>query len=476
MNWIDMVSSSETEFSYLNREIVQKRCLVFDNVTMPDNCGGLRCGIRFIQMDNNVIVLQCDPRPVYTGANAEIRAWCDNGSMSFRDFQDLSRFLRSFAAEAGNTPAQPRRTPAQPQRPPLRVDRDHLNANSPAAANPGYIAVSARDLEEELSKTIIGQQEAVAKISHLISVHLGQRRNTRPLSMLLWGTTGVGKTQLGKALPAALNTLTDDAHDFHLEVIDCTHLAEEHATARLTGSPPGYVGHEDRCIWDCVHDHPRTVFVFNELEKSHPKVMQVLMEAVDSGQQQASRIGPDGQRFYDLSKCLFFFTSNLDLSDSASRRRIGFQEADAPGSAISIPAGGRMLSSIIADNDAARSNLLKKGIYPPEVVARFTAFVRFLPLSGDNVMDLVIQKLSEAAYDKHMLCLTGVSPEIVQSLYDICAPMVPRMGVRIIPMVIDTYLGEALMDCSHRSAEYAAVSLEGTLEDPVFTAEPPAGA
>ena len=477
MNWIDMVSSSEQEFDYLRSEIAQKRCLVFENIIMPPDCGYQCCTITFRQRESGVIVLHCDPRPVYTGENAEIRAWCGNGSMSFGDFNELNRFLRSFAPDRQSTPEQPQRAPGQPQRPTLRVDRERLDPKSTSAVDPGFIAVSAQALQEQLSQTIIGQEEAVAKISHLCSVHLGQRRHKRPLSILLWGTTGVGKTQLGKDLPAALNALTGGAHDFHLEVVDCTQLKEEHATARLTGSPPGYVGHGDPCIWDCVHDHPRTVFVFNELEKAHPNVMQVLMEAVDSGEQQASKIGPDGQRFYDLSKCLFLFTSNLDLSDAPVKNRIGFRsEASSdPAGQSTLPAELGMRSRIIADNDAAKRSLLKKGLYPPEVIARFTAFVRFLPLSGKDVMELVIQKLSETAYDQHALCLSSVSPEIVQELYNICAPLVPKSGVRVIQMAIDIYLGEAMMHCSHHSAEYAAVSLEGTLEAPRLTLDPSTG-
>jgi ATP-dependent Clp protease ATP-binding subunit ClpA len=200
------------------------------------------------------------------------------------------------------------------------------------------------------------------------------------------------------------------------------------------------------------------------------------MEAVDSGQQQASKIGPDGQRFYDLSKCLFLFTSNLDLSDTPVKNRIGFRPETAPDPAgPSVPpADLSMRSRIIADNDAAKRSLLKKGLYPPEVIARFTAFVRFLPLTGNDVMELVIQKLSETAYDQHALCLSSVSPEIVQDLYDICAPLVPKSGVRVIQMAIDIYLGEAMMHCSHHSAEYAAVSLEGTLEEPRLIPDPPA--
>lgn len=477
MNWIDMVSSSESEFDYLSREIAQKRCLVFENIIMPPDCGYQCCTIKFLQRESGVIVLHCDPRPVYTGENADIRAWCGNGSMSFGDFSELTCFLRSFAPQRQGSPEQPHPEPVSPPRPTPQVDRTRLDPDSSATRDPGFIAVSAHDLEQQLSRTIIGQGEAVAKISHLCSVYLGQRRHKRPLSILLWGTTGVGKTQLGKDLPNALNALTGGAHDFHLEVVDCTQLKEEHATARLTGSPPGYVGHGDPCIWDCVHDHPRTVFVFNELEKAHPNVMQVLMEAVDSGQQQASKIGPDGQRFYDLSKCLFLFTSNLDLSDAPTKNRIGFQAGTSPAPAgqSALPTDLSMRSRIISDNDAAKRSLLKKGLYPPEVIARFTAFVRFLPLTGSDVMELVIQKLSETAYDQHALCLSSVSPEIVQDLYDICAPLVPKSGVRVIQMAIDIYLGEAMMHCSHHSAEYAAVSLEGTLEEPRLTPDPPAG-
>lgn len=477
MNWTMMTASSPEEFDFLRSQIAAMRCLVFDDVVMPADCGNQICSIRFLQHDTGAITLSCQPKPTYTGTDRNIERWCATGGLTFQDFNALSRFLRSFSPQTeGSQPGSElsRPTPESdtetPARPTVQVDRSRLNHKTDE--KPSFIAVEPSQLEAELSKHIIGQSEAIAKLAHLSAIHLGQRRRKRPLSVLMWGPTGVGKTECGTHLGDALNSLTGNAYDFHLEVIDCTQLKEEHATARLTGSPPGYVGHDEPCIWDCVNDHPRTVFVFNELEKAHPNVLQVLMEAVDSGKQQASRIGANGKRFYDLSECLFLFTSNLDLTQPARRNTLGFRAEEPVREQPAAPVGTAVMDRIIHDNEQARKTLLDRAVYPPEVVGRFTAFIRFLPLEGEDVMELVIQKLSLTAYEQHALCLTDISPDIVQAVFDRCAPQVRTAGVRVIQRVIDTYLGEAFMRCSHRSAEYARVALTGTLEAPVLVSAP----
>lgn len=470
MNWIQMTASSEAEFEYLHSEIRAKGCLVFDDVLMPPDCGSEVCAIRFQQHETGAVTLGCQPRPRYTGTDRTIGRWCESGALTFRDFGALTRFLRSFSQGAApEAPAAPAASapeePAAPPRPQVRVDRSRLTPRTREEA--AFIALDSARLEAALNEHILGQQEAVAKIAHLCAIHLGQRRRKRPLSLLLWGPTGVGKTECGTHLPQVLNRLTEDAYGFHLEVIDCTQLKEEHATSRLTGSPPGYVGHDEPCIWDCVDEHPRTVFVFNELEKAHPNVLQVLMEAVDSGRQQASRIGPGGKRFYDLSQCLFLFTSNLDLNRPCARTAMGFRVATPPPEEPVLPARGGVMGRIIRDNEQARSVLLDQGAYPPEVVGRFTAFIGFQPLSGEGVLELVIQKLSLTAYEQHLLCLTDISADIVQEIYDLCEPQVQTAGVRVIQRVIDIFLGEAFMRFSHQSAEYAQVSLSGCLDAPL---------
>ena len=477
MNWLQMTVSSDAEFEYLRSEIYDKRCLVFEDILMPPDCGNTVCSVRFQLYETGAITISCHPKPLYTGTDRNIARWCENGGLTFRDFTALTRFLRSFSRETASSGPAPAHAPVPedettpPPRPTVQIDRTQLNART--REHSSFIAIEPAQLEEALNRHILGQEEAVAKIAHLSAIHLGQRRRKRPLSLLLWGPTGVGKTECGTHLPEALNSLTGNAYNFHLEVIDCTQLKEEHATARLTGSPPGYVGHDEPCIWDCVNDHARTVFVFNELEKAHPNVLQVLMEAVDSGKQQASRIGSDGKRFYDLSECLFLFTSNLDLSQPRHRGTLGFRTEPPASEPAATPGGAGVMARIIQDNEDARKVLLDKGVYPPEVVGRFTGFIRFLPLSEADVMELVIQKLSLTAYEQHVLCLTDISPDIVQGIYDLCEPQVRTAGVRVIQRVIDTYLGEAFMRCSHHSTEYAQVTLTGSLENPRVVALPP---
>ena len=480
MNWIDMTACPEQEYTYLQQEIANKHHLVFSQVIMPADCGACVCTVSFLQHPSQAITLSISPKPDYSGSSPAIRDWCSKGAVTFSSFAALKSFLRSFSPaavpSAPVTPTQPEDPapqPPAPSRPPLRVDRSKLNPHSPAVqAPPPFLSLDPEALEAELHKKVIGQQDAVSKIAYLTAVHLGQRRHRSPLSVVLWGTTGVGKTEVAKQLPPALNNLTDNQYDFHLEVVDCTQMKESHSTARLTGSPPGYVGHGDKCIWDCVLQHPRTVFVFNELEKAHPSVLQVLMEAVDSGQQEASHVLENGQRYYDLSRCLFFFTSNMDLNQPAKKPGIGFARpgtVPAPQPVREEPVHLSTMGRIIRDNERDREALMALGTYPPEVIARFTAFVRFRPFTNEDILDLVELKLSETAYEQHALCLVYADPPLVQELFDLAAPQVNRSGVRVLQRIIDTYLGAAFMHFSHQCEEYTSVALAGSLEAPVIT-------
>lgn len=503
-NWLEMVTCPEQDFEELRSELAATRrrggYLRFSDIRMPEYCGGAICEIAFMPLGSEAIALFISPTPRYVGDNPQIAAWCTRGSVTFADFDEMKAFIRRFAEPvSGSLPhlrrpsgSQPRRTEEEafhsergpdancglprPERPVMEVDRTRLDPDAPAAQTlPDYVRIPAGELESALHEKIIGQDEAVKKTAHLVSVQLGTRNPKRPLSVFLWGPTGTGKSQLGKTLPDALNRLTGGKYDFHLEVVDCAQMRERHTIAKLTGSPPGYVGHGEPCIWDCTVDHPRTIFLFNELEKADPYVMQALMEAVDTGRQESSRVLDNGTRLYDLSKSMFFFTSNLDLSRRTECYGIGFSAADDPSPAQTAgsdgPEAANIMDRIRQDNDRDREVLNAKVLYPREVVARFTAFVQYRSFTNEEIMDMVICKISEAAYEQHALLLTGCDEEIIQELYEKCAPMVRTSGVRILERMVSNYLGETLMRFSHEHAANTRCRLTGTLYAPALEAE-----
>ena len=159
-------------------------------------------------------------------------------------------------------------------------------------------------MEEELGKRVIGQEEAVRAVSNAVRrARAGLNEESRPLgSFLFLGPTGVGKTELTKALA---EYLFDDEHA--MVRIDMSEFMEKHSVARLIGAPPGYVGYEEGgVLTEAVRRRPYQVVLFDEVEKAHPDVFNVLLQVLDDGQL------TDGQgRTVDFKQTIIILTSNL---------------------------------------------------------------------------------------------------------------------------------------------------------------------
>ncbi len=159
-------------------------------------------------------------------------------------------------------------------------------------------------MDEILKKRVIGQDEALDEISHAIQMHrTGMTDPNRPIgSFLFLGPTGVGKTEVAKTLA---DFLFNDPNQ--LVRIDMSEYMEKHAVARLIGSPPGYVGYEEGGqLTEAVRRHPYSVILFDEIEKAHPDVMNILLQVLDEGHL------TDGQgRKVSFKNCIIIMTSNI---------------------------------------------------------------------------------------------------------------------------------------------------------------------
>lgn len=260
-------------------------------------------------------------------------------------------------------------------------------------------------LSAVLHQRVVGQDTAVDAVADaVLRSRAGLGKPGQPTgSFLFLGPTGVGKTELAKALAA---DLFDD--EKHMIRIDMSEYMEQHAVARLIGAPPGYVGHEDGGqLTEAVHRRPYSVVLFDEVEKAHPSVFNVLLQVLDDGRL------TDGQgRTIDFSNTIIVLTSNIgseyllnmnkkgsgmsidsdsdDDADKKSKKRKSVSEADDE-----IP-------------EATRTRVmdLVKKHFRPEFLNRLDDIVFFTPLSGKNLKEIVQQQvalLGKRLVERHII-------------------------------------------------------------------------
>ena len=232
-------------------------------------------------------------------------------------------------------------------------------------------------LDEELHKRVIGQDEAVTKITEsIIRSKAGIKDPSKPIgSFLFLGPTGVGKTELAKALA---ESLFDD--ESNIVRIDMSEYMEKYSVSRLIGAPPGYVGYDEGGqLTEAVRRKPYSVVLFDEVEKAHPDVFNVLLQVLDDG-----RITDSQGRTVDFKNTILIMTSNIGSSYL-------LEGIDDEG-------------NIKDENQEMVMNDLR-GHFRPEFLNRLDEIVMFKPLTRSNIggiVDLIVANLNERLADKDL--------------------------------------------------------------------------
>lgn len=250
-------------------------------------------------------------------------------------------------------------------------------------------------LDDILHKRVIGQDEAVTKVTEaILRSRAGIADPNRPIgSFLFLGPTGVGKTELAKALA---ESLFDDEHN--IVRIDMTEYMEKFSVSRLIGAPPGYVGYDEGGqLTEAVRRKPYSVVLFDEIEKAHPDVFNILLQVLDDG-----RITDSQGRTVDFKNTIIILTSNLGSSYLLE----GIDEN----------------GEISEDAKEKVSQLLKQS-FRPEFLNRLDEIVYYKPLTKENItkiIDLLIAGLAERLKEKQLkLEITPLAKElIIENGYD----------------------------------------------------------
>ncbi|NBH24623.1 ATP-dependent chaperone ClpB [Lachnospiraceae bacterium] len=266
-------------------------------------------------------------------------------------------------------------------------------------------------LDEELHRRVVGQDEGVTKVTEaIIRSKAGIKDPAKPIgSFLFLGPTGVGKTELAKSLAAAL---FDDENN--MVRIDMSEYMEKYSVSRLIGAPPGYVGYEEGGqLTEAVRRKPYSVVLFDEIEKAHPDVFNVLLQVLDDG-----RITDSQGRTVDFKNTILIMTSNIGASYL-------LEGIDQDGH-ISEEAEKMVMNDLRAH-------------FRPEFLNRLDETILFKPLSKDNIMgiiQLIITDLNRRLSDRELTVELTPSAEkfIVEQAYD------PIYGARPLKRYIQKYV------------------------------------
>ena len=393
----ELQSIAEQAFAHAKAENV---CVGYNSFVLPPGCTPTTCKLAFDWRGDTYLLLI--ERVRYTGSHAALRNFLQSGEHAESTAEGMQRFIQSlkeaYSASRLTGIVDTSQVVVQPFA--MRLDKAALLA----------------DLQAE----IIGQSKALEGLVNVISTNIRKRKPKRPAAVLFAGPTGTGKTATAEQLARLLTKHT--GQDYGYLRVDMNQLDSQWSVSRLIGASPGYIGYDEELFFTPLLDNPRHVLLFDEMEKGHPKVMDVLMNAMASGRMEASKKVGD-TRVFDFRSTIMIFTSNLPLTVKAPD---SMEQEDI--------------------TDACRKQLTRAIDGAPmmktEICARFSEILLYKELCEQDKVDIVALSMLRNA-DMYDLVIRHIDTGLLQSVVD---KLDVSNGVRKVEYALDRLLGEALAD------------------------------
>lgn len=427
---------TDNQYSWLDNLISDGQCHVFNNCVLPESCTPDHSRIGFEKADA-IYIVYIDRGVATTSDDQNFIRFLQNGETKFTCLEDMMEFFRSLQPLFGSavslastcTVKQGEISETDP------VDIEALVAERSQKTKPKLISPDA--ISTPIKQDIFGQDDAIDSLTELIALNR-MRKKSKLLTVMLLGPTATGKTETAKSLVAVLSDVTGTKYGF----IDLagSEFVGEHSVHRFFGAPPGYVGHGQATALADVRKNPYHCIVINEIEKSDPKLIEGLMEAIDTGYLGMA----DNSKPIDLNHCILLLTSNLPID----------------------------MEKYSAANDFQRSEMCRdaytKHCGRPEISGKIGNFIAYQELSVEAIARIAL-KFIRLELENYNLKLGTVSNQLMNYYLD-CET---AYGARAIALNVSATVGKQLQRFLLRSGDPDAfagrnISLSGSIDNIQF--------
>ena len=311
---------TDNQYRWLDNLISDGQCHVFNNCVLPESCTPDHSRIGFEKADA-IYIVYIDRGVATTSDDKSFIRFLQNGETKFTCLKDMMEFFRSLQPlfSSAVSPASTCTVKQGEISETDPVDIEALVAEHSQKTKPKLISPDA--ISTPIKQEIFGQDDAIDSLTELIALNR-MRKKSKLLTVMLLGPTATGKSETAKSLAAVLSDVTGTKYGF----IDLagSEFVGEHSVHRFFGAPPGYVGHGQATALADVRKNPYHCIVINEIEKSDPKLIESLMEAIDTGYLGMA----DNSKPIDLNHCILLLTSNLPIDMEKYSAANDFQRSE----------------------------------------------------------------------------------------------------------------------------------------------------